>query len=91
MAVTEEKTTIYRCSDGRTTLSKAEANFWEAEGELRRVCDEHGYSAPSFSRDLLYDVLREHVEDFAVALTNVVTAYDALCAERATKAPKVAS
>lgn len=49
---------------------------------LKRVCDQHGYSAPSFGRAELYSLLVEHAADFQAALTGYVAAVEARRAAR---------
>lgn len=73
MAVTEETTTIYRCSDGSTHLNKLDAEIHEADLALKAACDEHGYSGPSFSRQFLYDFLVEHGHHFAGLLSRLLS------------------
>lgn len=65
MAITEETTTVYKCSDGSTHLNKLDAEIHETDLALRAACDDHGYSGPSFSRDFLYDFLVEYGHHFA--------------------------
>lgn len=72
--ITTGTTTTFTCSDGQTFTDQRAAEVHEAELKLKTVCDEHGYSAPSFSRDFLFDFLLEHAEDFASALAAVVAA-----------------
>lgn len=57
MAVIEETTTIYKCSDGKSFFKKLDADIHEAELSLKEQCDKYGYSASGFSRDfLLWDL-----------------------------------
>ena len=84
MAITERAAVEYTCSDGTTFADKLDAEIHEAKLELKRVCDEHGYSAPSFDRGMLFDLLLEHLDDFHVALAGVARALDAKRAAQAT-------
>jgi hypothetical protein len=59
----------FTCSDGTEFLDEHDANVHEAELTLKGVCDQHGYSASSFTREALYDLLVAHAHDFGVALT----------------------
>lgn len=72
--ITTGTTTTFTCSDGQTFTDQRVAELHEAELKLKAVCDEHGYSAPSFSREFLYDFLLEHVAAFAPALAAVMAA-----------------
>lgn len=82
--ITEETAVLFKCSDGQTFTDKLDAEVHEAELGLRRVCDAHGYSAPSFSRDMLFDLLAENAREFRDALDAFVRAVEAKRASRAT-------
>lgn len=77
MAITEKPSVQYTCSDGTTFTDKLDAEVHEAKLQLKKVCDEHGYSAPSFDRGMLFDLLLEHMDDFHAALAGVARALEA--------------
>ena len=74
MAITQTTAVRYTCSDGTTFDDKLDAELHEAKLGLKKVCDEHGYSAPSFSRELLFGLLLENAPAFRVALDAYVRA-----------------
>lgn len=84
MAITQTNVVQFTCSDGTTFTDKLDAEIHEAKLQLKKVCDEHGYSAPSFDRGLLFDLLLEHLDDFHGALFGVARALEAKRASLAT-------
>lgn len=77
MPIVEEMVPSFVCSDGARFADEHDAAVHEAWVELKKVCDEHGYSGPSFSRDFLFEFLTSHAADFAPVLSAYADAHAA--------------